>query len=384
MRQCGVIERDGLKGLIEGLKNRNYRVLGPVVRAGAIVYDELSSDNDLPAGWTDVHAAGSYRLERRTDGAVFGYNVGAHSWKQFLHVPALRLWRARADETGFSCMDAHESSQPLAIIGARSCELKAMAVQDRVLINDRYTDPNYAARRENMFIVAVQCGQASDTCFCVSMDAGPRARTGFDLALTEVIDTSGHRFVVEIGTAQGEEVFAEVSHRKATKSDLAAAERVLADVAEQMGRELPTEGIKELLYQNLEHPRWNDVAGRCLACANCTMVCPTCFCTSVDDVTALNGEWAERWQHWDSCFNSQFSYLHGGSVRRTVKSRYRQWLTHKLASWYDQFGSSGCVGCGRCITWCPAGIDITEEVAAIRESAPDGRKKRVRPASDRG
>ncbi len=384
MRQCGVIERDGLKGLIVGLKNRNYRVLGPVVRAGAIVYDELSSDNDLPAGWTDVHAAGSYRLERRTDGAVFGYNVGAHSWKQFLHVPALRLWRARADETGFSCMDAQESSQPLAIIGARSCELKAMAVQDRVLINDRYTDSNYAARRENMFIVAVQCGQASDTCFCVSMDAGPRARTGFDLALTEVIDTSGHRFVVEIGTAQGEEVFAEVSHRKATKSDLAAAERVLADVAEQMGRELPTEGIKELLYQNLEHPRWNDVAGRCLACANCTMVCPTCFCTSVDDVTALNGEWAERWQHWDSCFNSQFSYLHGGSVRRTVKSRYRQWLTHKLASWYDQFGSSGCVGCGRCITWCPAGIDITEEVAAIRESAPDGRKKRVRPASDRG
>jgi Fe-S-cluster-containing hydrogenase component 2 len=135
-----------------------------------------------------------------------------------------------------------------------------------------------------------------------------------------------------------------------------------------MGRKIDTVGIKELLYSNYEHPRWDQVAARCLSCANCTMVCPTCFCTTVEDVTDLSGEHAERWRKWDSCFTANFSYIHGGNIRATVKSRYRQWMTHKLATWIDQFGESGCVGCGRCITWCPVAIDLTEEVRAIRES----------------
>ncbi|MBF0393567.1 MAG: 4Fe-4S dicluster domain-containing protein, partial [Alphaproteobacteria bacterium] len=120
--------------------------------------------------------------------------------------------------------------------------------------------------------------------------------------------------------------------------------------------------------RNREHPRWDEVAKRCLTCGNCTMVCPTCFCTTVDDVTDLGGTRTERVRSWDSCFTLDFSYIHGGSVRNEGSSRYRQWITHKLSSWHDQFGSSGCVGCGRCITWCPVGIDITEEVGAIRAS----------------
>ena len=142
--------------------------------------------------------------------------------------------------------------------------------------------------------------------------------------------------------------------------------------ARSMGRTLDTDGIKELLYGSYEHRRWDDVAARCLACANCTLVCPTCFCATVEDVTDLTGDHAERWRRWDSCFTLEHSYLHGGSVRTSTRARYRQWLTHKLATWIDQFGTSGCVGCGRCITWCPVAIDITAEVAAIR--APEGPK----------
>jgi ferredoxin len=97
------------------------------------------------------------------------------------------------------------------------------------------------------------------------------------------------------------------------------------------------------------------------------MVCPTCFCASVQETTDLSGEQVDRRRQWDSCFNFDFSYLNGGVVRDQVRSRYRQWLTHKLATWWDQFGLSGCVGCGRCITWCPVGIDLTQEVAALRE-----------------
>jgi ferredoxin len=100
------------------------------------------------------------------------------------------------------------------------------------------------------------------------------------------------------------------------------------------------------------------------------MVCPTCFCSSVEDVSDLSGEHVERRRHWDSCFNFSFSYMNGGNVRDNTRSRYRQWLTHKLGSWIEQFGASGCVGCGRCITWCPVGIDLTEEVAAIRGEQP--------------
>jgi formate hydrogenlyase subunit 6/NADH:ubiquinone oxidoreductase subunit I len=200
------------------------------------------------------------------------------------------------------------------------------------------------------------------------MQTGPKVTQGFDLALTEVISGERHYFVVEIGTDQGAQILQAVPHREAGTSETETAEQIVAQTAGQMGRSLDTDGIKDLLYRNADHPRWDDVAERCLTCANCTMVCPTCFCTTVEDTTDLTGEHAERWRRWDSCFTMDFSYLHGGSVRASAKSRYRQWLTHKLASWIDQFGTSGCVGCGRCITWCPVGIDITQEVQALQAS----------------
>jgi len=205
------------------------------------------------------------------------------------------------------------------------------------------------------------------------MNTGPRAESGFDLALTEILDRERHFFVVQAGSERGAKLLARLPRREALAEALAAADAVVARTAAAMGRELRTEGLAELLLRNLEHPRWDEVAARCLACANCTMVCPTCFCTSVEDTTDLSGQTAERVRRWDSCFTTDFSHLHGGPVRASARSRYRQWMTHKLATWVEQFGSSGCVGCGRCITWCPVGIDLTEEARAIRQS--DGARK---------
>ncbi|MGB3904623.1 MAG: 4Fe-4S dicluster domain-containing protein, partial [Anaerolineae bacterium] len=244
----------------------------------------------------------------------------------------------------------------------------AIHIQNRVFLESPHTDPVYKARRDHLFVVAVNCGQAGGTCFCVSMETGPEATFGFDLALTEVLEDEGHYFLAEVGSERGAEVLAEVEHREATADEEQAAENVVAKAAAQMGRNMDTTDIKGLLYGNYEHPRWDEVANRCLTCGNCTLVCPTCFCTTVEDVTDLKGEQAERWRRWDSCFTMDFSYIHGGSIRGTASARYRQWMTHKLGTWIDQFGTSGCVGCGRCITWCPVGIDITEEVRAIRAS----------------
>jgi sulfhydrogenase subunit beta (sulfur reductase) len=360
------VERSGLNHLLDALKKRGYRVVGPTMGDGAIVYDEISSLDDLPAGWTDEQEGGNYRLKKRSDGALFGYAVGPHSWKKFLHPPVLRLWQA--DRTGEGFRVAEQSDEPprFAFLGVRSCELQAIAVQDRVFLGGPHIDPVYQARRQQAFLIALNCGQAGGTCFCTSMNTGPKASSGFDLALTEILQAGRHYFLVEIGSERGGEVARELPHQTATAGDRQAAAAISARTASQMGRKLDTQGIKELLYNNYEHPRWNDVASRCLSCANCTMVCPTCFCTTVEDVTDLTGDHAERWRKWDSCFTLAFSYLHGGSVRSSTRSRYRQWMTHKLGTWIDQFGTSGCVGCGRCITWCPVAIDITEEVKALR------------------
>jgi ferredoxin len=363
-----VIERHTLDALLAVLRQRAFTLLGPTVRDGAIVYDELAAASDLPIGWTDEQEGGRYRLKRRSDAAVFGYAVGPQSWKRFLHPPTVRLWHARRENGGFQVLAESDATPRFAFIGVRACELHAIAVQDRVLLAGRYVDPIYQARREDVFILAVNCGQAGGTCFCVSMQTGPHASSGFDLALTEILEHERHYFVVEVGTDRGADVLHEIPHRAASAEEQHAARRVVEHTAGQMGRHMETADLKDLLYRNLEHPRWEEVANRCLTCGNCTMVCPTCFCTTVEDTTDLTGEHAERWRQWDSCFTMDFSYIHGGSVRASAQSRYRQWLTHKLATWIDQFGTSGCVGCGRCITWCPVAIDITEEVRAIRAS----------------
>ncbi|MBI3864134.1 MAG: 4Fe-4S dicluster domain-containing protein [Planctomycetia bacterium] len=359
------LEKCQLQTLFDALRGDGYQVVGPTVSQDAIVYDEIRTVDDLPRGWTDVQEPGKYRLERREDDALFGYVVGPHSWKKYLFPPLTTVAAADRTDAGWAMSTPAAAVPRYAFVGVRACELAAIRVQDRVFLEGPYVDPIYKARREATLIVAVNCTQAAATCFCTSMNTGPRCTAGFDLALTEL--PAG--FIVEAGSDRGTALAARLPLREAGEQDLAQADEVRERAVNDIQRRMNTDGIRDLLLGNLEHPRWNELATRCLSCTNCTMVCPTCFCTSVTEVSDLQGDHVERQRHWDSCFNLDFSYMNGGLVRNNVRSRYRQWLTHKLASWIDQFGSSGCVGCGRCITWCPVGIDLTEEVAAIRETA---------------
>lgn len=365
-----IMQHEHLQSMLDLLRQDGYQLLGPTRRDGAIVYDEIDSLADLPVGWQDRHEAGSYRLEKRDDQALFGYNLGPQSWKKFLHPPRRLLWQAlRPNGNGDFEIVAEKFDVPKrAFLGVRACELHAIAIQHKVFTGGAYVDPLFKAVHDTTFIVAVNCAQASSTCFCTSMNTGPKVTAGFDLALTELISPERHVFLFEIGSEAGAALIAALPYEPASPEECQQAEQLVAETAANMGRSMDTTNIKEFLYANAEHPRWNDVATRCLSCSNCTNVCPTCFCTSVEDITDLTGQRAERWQRWDSCFALDFSYIHGGSVRSSTQERYRQWMTHKLASWFDQFGTSGCVGCGRCISWCPVGIDITEEVHAMREN----------------
>jgi len=373
------IELSALDGIISSLRQQRYAVIGPTVRGGSIVLDEIASTSDLPIGWTCEQTAARYRLIKLPVDSLFAHTVSPHSWKRYLFPPILRLFSANRNDGGFcigggrglpvsAIPDAGDAVQPYAFLGVHSCDLHGILVQDRVFQDGPYKDSYYERYRKQTWIIAVNCTLASETCFCASTKTGPKAPPAYDLGLTEVITEQDHFFVVEVGTDRGQKLLETLDHRPASEAEIARATELVEGTSRQMARSLDTENIREVLYQNAEHPRWEAVASRCLTCTNCTMVCPTCFCATVEDIVDLTGSSTERLRKWDSCFTLDFSYIHGGSVRSSVKARYRHWLTHKLASWIDQFGTLGCVGCGRCITWCPVGIDITEEYRAIRET----------------
>jgi len=358
-----------LDRLIQALRGAGYQVVGPIQGDGAILYDEVISSADLPQGWTENQEKGRYRLDSRPDDAYFGFNLGPHSWKKYLFPPKRPVFRADKTDDSIQFLEVTEPPPSLAFLGVRSCELHAMAIQDRVFGSGDYQNEDYSRRRNQSFIVAINCTTAAPTCFCSSMNTGPVVTLDCDLELTEIIDPEHHFFLINSGSADGDAIMARLSLQPATPEQKQLQDKAINKVRQQLEegpRSFDSSDLQELLYRNYESPAWDEVADRCLSCANCTMVCPTCFCTSEVDTTDLSGQHAERWQQWDSCFNGDFSYMHGGSVRPSTRSRYRQWMTHKLATWHDQFDSSGCVGCGRCVTWCPVGIDITEQINRIR------------------
>ncbi len=366
-----------LQHLIDAVAAAGHRVVGPQVVDGAVVLRDLVAASQLPAGWLDEQDGGSYRLRQDPEAGVFDHVVGPHSLKNFLFPPRETIERWRREGGSWQEAAVPEDPRPLAVIGVRACDLAALAVQDRVFIRADFVDTAYQARRERLFLVAVNCRRAVATCFCHSMGCGPAVTTGFDLALTE----QDGRFAVEVGTTAGAEVLDRIAGQTplaiCSAAEIAAVREQPRRLERQMHertatqdsprpRSLDTHDIRELLFGNLEHPRWQEVAERCLSCTNCTLVCPTCFCHSVEEVADLTGDHVDRDRRWASCFTLDHGQMHGGNARPATADRYRQWLTHKLAGWIDQFGTSGCTGCGRCITWCPVGIDITEEVAAIR------------------
>ncbi len=364
------LNRAMLGELIELLSKEGHQLIGPQREDGTIVLNPITSLEDLPVGLEDEQDSGRYRLksiapdDARAD-SLFQTTVGPQSWRRYLFPPRQTLWKARRNGAGWEIDADAEATPKYAFIGVRSCDLTAIAVQARVYDNGDYTDPGFTARLGAAFIIAVNCTRAADTCFCASMDAGPAAREGYDIALTELAAPGGEVwFVAEAGSRRGADLLEAVGAGPAGAELVAAGEAAVAATARAMTRGIPADAAA-LLQRNPEHPHWADIAARCLGCANCTMVCPTCFCSTMEDVTSLDGQEAARLRHWDSCFSLDYSYIHGGPVRRDVKSRCRQWMTHKLSSWHEQFGTSGCTGCGRCITWCPVGIDITEEIAAF-------------------
>ena len=362
------LPRNARQQLLDALAASGYRVLGPQVRDGAIQFGDLRDAASLPSGWTDDQAPGSYRLSQVDTPRCFAWANGPQALKPELFRAREALWHVTRDGDGrLGFRQEAIDERPLAVIGARACDVAALRLQDQHFL-DTIHDPYYAAHRKDLFVVAVHCSYPADTCFCVSTGDGPRAASGFDVALGELDDG----FLVESGSERGARLVESLALEPADESRRQELDASIDEGARRQFRQLPSRNLRDTLFARIEHPRWADVAARCLACGNCTSVCPTCFCHAEHDAPSLDGTESTHLREWDSCFSEGHAYLHGFQIRPEIRQRYRQWLVHKLGSWHDQYGRSGCVGCGRCITWCPVGIDITEEANVICSGAESG------------
>lgn len=366
VRAPGWLRRADLQALLDALAARGWRVQAPVLRDGSVVFDDVQRVDELPVGWRDEQSPGRQRLERAASGRVFDVVHGPSAIKPLTFAPRETLIDVEIEGGRFLARPRKPAPDRRALVGVRACDLAALAVQDRTFLHDRFPDPWYASRREDLLLVGVSCTRSVSTCFCTSFGTGPEVTTGHDLALTELDEG----YAVRAGSPAGAEIAAVLPLAPLPGPRLDEERRALDACAAGIARRLDTRGIRDLLYAQLEHPRWDDVAERCLSCGNCTLVCPTCFCHDERDEPALDGRASTRVREWSSCFDREHAQVHGLNHRPHVRHRYRQWLVHKLASWIDQFGTSGCVGCGRCITWCPVGIDLVAEVDAIRGDRP--------------
>jgi ferredoxin len=364
------LPRSQFQTLLDTLKDAGYRCIGPQVKDRTILFDTIEDADSLPQGMAEEQGPGLYRLISGTSKRNFSWANGPQALKPLLFSPEEKLWSVGRDDEGHMHFTTVVSeSEHIAVIGVRACDLAALRLQDQHFLEGEYVDPYYASRRHGLFLVAVNCSHPASTCFCVSTGDGPETSLGYDLTLSELDDG----FIIQYGSERGR-----VIHDRLDLGDVTPAMRKAADAEMQQSRAsqqrtLPSRNLREDLFANLEHPRWDDVAERCLSCGNCTSVCPTCFCHAEMERPYLDGDSSEHVRQWDSCFTQGHSYIHGMTIRANTRLRYRQWLTHKLGYWHDQYGRSGCVGCGRCIAWCPVGIDITEEAANIctREIASD-------------
>jgi len=345
---CGT-EHD-LKRLFDAIRERGYRVIGPKVINGVIRLTELIDYSEFPRDVEDIQVPGSYRLVK---GKFFRH--GPDSPKKYLFPPKLLLfkvyndWRIEVPEI---------EEEPIALFGIKPCDLSAIEAMDRV--QGELGDPYYNTVRKNLLIIVENCVEPGDTCFCTTMGTGPVAKSGFDIAFTRV----ENYVVFEVDSELGTELLEGLNLKPLDPETRSKYVEIVREASSKAKADFAIEGLPEELELSLDSPVYKEITEKCLGCANCNMVCPTCFCFDVVDVPNLDGI-AERVRVWDGCFSYNYAIVAGGHFRPDLWARYRHWLLHKFSYWLKQFGRFGCVGCGRCITWCPVGIDVRESIVKI-------------------
>lgn len=362
------VKKTSLKSIFDVI-SKSHRIIGPKIENDVLILTEAGFE-DIPSGYKELQKPGQYRMTKDAGDEIFSFSLGPDSFKRFFHPPLKELFGFKKTTKAISANRILKKEMPIALIGVRACDISAIKLYDRIFLEGPVKDSIYDSLRKDALIIGVNCLRPGDNCFCSSMGAGPQIKDNFDIAVTELKDG----LIIETGSAAGKKIMEEVPFEKITEADMREKEAVSENCKRLIKKSVRSEELPWLIYKNLEHPRWSDIARRDLECGNCTQVCPTCFCNSTYDYVQLSGVVNKsseisgvRVMKWDSCFSKNFARVHGGNFRPSRRARFRQWMSHKLAYTFEQFGLTGCVGCGRCITWCPAGIDITQELEALRK-----------------
>lgn len=316
-----------------------YKVLGPVARGNDVVFTEIQNAADL----------------------ILSSRQSLLPPKKYFRPPTEKLFTFKDRQV---TEIAEASSEQRAVIGIHPCDVNGMQILDRVF-GDTYPDPYYQQLRKNTLIVAQNCTTPCANGFCTSFNTGPGATAGFDLALTDL----GDNFLVEVGSEAGQALAAAAGLAEASEAEKQLAAHLISDCAAAMQpRKMAPADLPAFMLERVDHPHWQELKERCLACGSCTNVCPTCFCFDVKDPVDLSLTDGNRERTWDSCQYYKFSRVALDHIFRPDRAaRVKQRLFHKLAYYQQQFETNGCVGCGRCVDTCIVKIDPVEVVAALHE-----------------
>ena len=247
------------------------------------------------------------------------------------------------------------------LFGVRPCDARSFALLDMLFDQEKYKDPYYIEKRAKTAVVTLACSHPPYTsCFCTSVGGHPVDKTGSDVLLTDL----GDQYLAEFLTAKGENLVKYFGDAKADGAAEQKKEAIVAQAGGEIKSKIPAKEIKPILDVNFEHPFWNTIYQKCLACGTCTYLCPTCHCFDISDEMKYDD--GRRLRNWDSCMFALFTKeTSGHNPRQSQKERWRQRTMHKFKYYVDNFDAIACVGCGRCVMYCPVNIDIRKIVEDI-------------------
>ena len=336
-----LIKKDSFLKFIDALRSE-HRVFGPVKERNYVAFREISSSTDL-------------FMEYQTTMLSPG--------KMFIYKPREDILKFRM-EAPVSIEEITPTIEKQVIVGIHPCDINAILYLDKTFLGV-FPDPFYKARRENTILIGLNCMQVSENCFCSSVGAGPflKAQAGYDMILTDF----GEDYLVEIKHSKASELFT-IKGKEAGPDEWRVKSEKEETVLKSFKKVIDIDGLDDLFMKNLDHPVWTTTADeRCLSCSNCVMVCPTCFCYDIVDETSMDLKGVRRIRQLDACQDLRFAEVHAGNFRLRRASRLRQFVIHNL-NYTNQYGVIKTVGCGRCITWCPTKIDLTEMAKEIQRS----------------
>jgi sulfhydrogenase subunit beta (sulfur reductase) len=321
-----IIDKQAMASFVTNMMD-DYRVVGPVAKGSKFAFDQIADATDL-------------RLD---------YNTSILPPKKYLQPQVERMMTFT--RTGKPVVETVIEAPPTVILGVHTCDLHGMCVLDEAF-SQGYPDAHYLRRRKRTLLVGIECLEPCDEhSFCKSMGT-LTVSNGYDLHLTDL----GEAYAVEVGTEQGTALLNKHGDaRQATEADMQALNRVLGAKWPRFPYKLEYDvgELSALMSQSYESPLWDQLAEICLACGQCTLVCPTCFCFNVTDVVELNLQEGERLRYWDSCQLDEFARVAGGeNFREHQAARLRHRFMRKGRYLLEKYGELGCTGCGRCARSC--------------------------------